>query len=374
MRCVCEVYVFLIDFYAYFLQVISYLHDSTMILKYIKFIIIAVIIFCSLLLYNHLNPVISVQPINIYHKQSLNCNSQTYKFVPLPQSVIDGVKYFVYFVGRAHSGHSTIASILDSHPHMIVAHEAQLFRDLQHDPTCYTNKAGVFNELWGNSYNSTHCIGGVRSSSAHTMRNKGYSLQIKGLHQGSYISHVDVIGDKNAGHTSFVMNHKSLEWDKLFSRLKSLVNIPFKVIYVIRNPFDSIVSAQLYHLKSYKISSVRKSNETLDIGDDTGLAYQIDKHFAIHKGIMDAKERYNLDMLEVHSKDLVEHPNATITKLCDFLGVSCSDTYIKGCSDTLFKTESKTRYKAQWTKNLISKVEDYILKYDNLLRYRSFDS
>ena len=111
-------------FYTYFLQVISYLHDSTMILKYIKF-------------------------ISIYHKQSLNCSSQTYKFAPLPQSVIDGVKYFVYFVGRAHSGHSTVASMLDSHPHMIVAHEAQLFHDLQHDPTCYTSKAAVFNELWG---------------------------------------------------------------------------------------------------------------------------------------------------------------------------------------------------------------------------------
>ena len=102
------------------------------------------------------------------------------------------------------------------------------FLHLQHDPTCFTSKAAVFNELWRHSYNSTHC--GIRSSSAHTMRNKGYSLQIKGLHQGTYVSHVDVIGDKNAGHTGALINHKPLEWDKVFNRLKSLVNIPFKVI------------------------------------------------------------------------------------------------------------------------------------------------
>ena len=66
----------------------------------------------------------------------------------------------------------------------------------------------------------------------------------------------------------------------------------------------------------------------------------------------------DMDMLEVHGKDLIEDPHASITKLCNFLGVSCSDTYIKGCSDILFKTESKTRYKVKWTKDLISKVED----------------
>ena len=90
---------------------------------------------------------------------------------------------------------------------------------------------------------------------------------------------------------------------------------------------------------------------------------------------MDAKKKYKLDLLEVHVKDLVEHPNATITKMCDFLGVHCSDSYIKICSENLFKTESKMRYKIKWTEYLISKVRNYILKYDDLrYNYYSFDS
>ena len=89
---------------------------------------------------------------------------------------------------------------------------------------------------------------------------------------------------------------------------------------------------------------------------------------------MDTKQKYNLDLLEVHVKDLVEHPNVTITKLCNFLNISCSDSYIQGCSDTLFKTESKTRYKVKWTPDSISEVKKYILKYDSLKRYYSFDS
>ena len=344
--------------------------------KYRIFIIIVIIaIFCSLLLYNHLNQVLFIQSIG--HKQSLNYSTQVDlrdKFVPFPQSVINGVKYFVYFVGRSHSGHSIVGSILDGHPHMIVAHEAKLFVKMQDNPARFTTKAAIFNELWENSYNSSHFGGGLRSSSSRNVKNKGYTLQVKDLHQGTYVSHVDVIGDKNGGHTGALLYHDPLEWDKIINKLKSLVNIPFKVIYVIRNPYDNIASGQLYKSKSYHMSSVRRSNETFDIGGGKVLAGQIDRHFAVHKAIMDAKEQYNMDMLEVHGKDLVEDPHATITKLCNFLGVSCSDTYIQGCSDTLFKTESKTRYKIKWTKDLISKVEDYIIKYDNLLRYRSFDS
>ena len=327
---------------------------------------------CSLLSFNNFNPVIFVQSID--HKQSLKYqNEPRDKFGPLPQPVIDGVKYFVYFVGRSHSGHSIIGSMLDGHPHMIVAHEAKIFIQLKDNPERFTSKAAVFNELWGNSYNSCHS-GGLRSSSSRDVKNKGYTLQVKGLYQGSYVSHVDVIGDKSGGHTAALLSHNPLEWDKVIKQLKSLINIPFKIIYVIRNPFDNIASALLYKSKSYHMSSVRRSNETFDIGRDKELTNQINRHFAVHKGIMNAKQQYNLDLLEVHVKDLVEHPDSTIMKLCDFLGVSCSDTYIQSCSDTLFKTESKTRYRVEWTKDLISKVENYILKYDNLLRYRSFDS
>ena len=333
--------------------------------------LVTIITLCSLLSLTNFNEVVHVQLI--YYKQLLGYSSQTDKFVPLPQSVINGVNYFVYFVGRPHSGHSIVGSILDGHPHMIVAHEAKLFLKMQDNPAHFTSKAVVFNELWENSYDSSHS-GGLRSSSSRDIKNKGYTLQVKGLHQGAYVSHVDVIGDKNGGHTGALLNHDPLEWDKIINKLKSLVNIPFKVIYVIRNPYDNIASARLYSSKSYQMSSVRRSNETFDIGRDKALANQIDRHFAAHKSIMDAKKQYNMDMLEVHVKDLVEDPHATITKLCNFLGVSCSNTYIQGCSDTLFKTESKTRYKVKWTKDLISKVENYTLKYDNLLRYRSFDS
>ena len=41
----------------------------------------------------------------------------------LPQSVIDGVKTFVFFIGYARSGSSIVASFMDAHPHAVVSHE-----------------------------------------------------------------------------------------------------------------------------------------------------------------------------------------------------------------------------------------------------------
>ena len=337
----------------------------------ILIILATILIFCYIYSFD-INPVIFFQPN--HHKRWINYSDHTEKeFVPLPQSVIDGVKYFVYFVGRAHSGHSIVGSMLDSHPHMIVAHEAKIIFQMIDDPARYSSKAAIFNELWWNSYNVSHCAYGLRSGSSRDIKNKGYTLQINGLHQGTYLSYIDVIGDKNGGHTAVLLNHEPLEWDRVMNKLKSLINIPFKVIYVIRNPFDNIASAQLYNSKSFRMSSIRKSNVTIDI-KHRSLLHKIDSHFTAHQAIMDTKQKYNLDLLEVHGKDLVEHPNVTITKLCDFLNISCSDSYIQGCSDTLFKTESKTRYKVKWTPDLISKVKNYISKYDNLKRYYSFDA
>ena len=48
----------------------------------------------------------------------------------LPQTVIDRIKTFVFFVGHTHSGHSIIDSLTDSLPHMVIWHKYDLFAKL----------------------------------------------------------------------------------------------------------------------------------------------------------------------------------------------------------------------------------------------------
>ena len=69
-------------------------------------------------------------------------------------------KLRLFFVGHPCSGHNIVGSILDAHPHIILAHEAKLFLKLQQDISYnkglqYKDKLSICNELWNNSYSSS---------------------------------------------------------------------------------------------------------------------------------------------------------------------------------------------------------------------------
>ena len=43
---------------------------------------------------------------------------------------------------------------------------------------------------------------------------------------------------------------------------------------------------------------------------------------------MDGKKEYNLDIIEMHNKDLILDPRGILMKLYGSLGVTCSDSYL----------------------------------------------
>ena len=47
----------------------------------------------------------------------------------LTKDVIDGIKTFVMFIGYPRSGHSIVGSLMDAHPHMVIANEFLLLRN-----------------------------------------------------------------------------------------------------------------------------------------------------------------------------------------------------------------------------------------------------
>ena len=60
--------------------------------------------------------------------------------VGIPNSVINHVHRFLFFVMYARSGHSIIASMMDAHPNMVIAHKNALFVKWEHEPAQYRNK------------------------------------------------------------------------------------------------------------------------------------------------------------------------------------------------------------------------------------------
>ena len=302
-------------------------------------------------------------------------NKSRKKFIPLPSSDFKQVKTFVFFLGHQRSGHSIVGSLLDAHPHIIMAHEDTLFLKLSEDLSSkmpqFNNKFQIFNELWRNSFRSS--TSGLRTEKGEALT-KGYTLAINGLYQGTFVPPIQVIGDKSGGRTTLMFITEPIRWKEVFFKLKSLLdNISIKVIHVIRNPYDNIATKALYKSKARKkVTKVKYGNISYEI-DDSLMKQQINEYFEMFQAIQQIKHKYDLNFLEVHGKDLIENPKTTILNMCRFLGVLCSDDYLKICINKLFKTESKTRYKLVWTKQFISTVQESIINFDNLKRY-SFDS
>ena len=284
----------------------------------------------------------------------------------LPQSVIDGVKTFVFFVGHPCSGHSIVGSLIDSHPHMVISHEYTLFKKISTGVLAPT-KPEIFNTLW----REAQAVAGKHA--ARSIDEKGYTLFVDGLYHGRYVDYIDVIGDKRGDHTiEMFMDHPS-NWSSVYNILQSL-NVTLKVIHVIRNPYDNIATLVFFVNTSQTrtFGNVKQSNKTYTF-NPKNIVNWITFYFRHHEGIVNAKKKYNLDIIEVHGKDLISDPKGALLKLCNQLGVTCSDNYLEMCSNKIFKKESKTRYLVNWTEDQLELIQQNIKKYSCLKGY-DFDS
>ena len=283
-------------------------------------------------------------------------------FVKLPQPVIDGVKIFVFFVGHPCSGHSIVGSLINGHPHMVVSNEFTVFQKLSSRSLAPT-KPEIFNVLWNFD----------RRTGSRTEDVKGYTLTVDGLYEGKYVDHIDVIGDKRGDRTiQLFIDHPS-KWSSVYNILKSL-NVTLKVIHVIRNPYDNIASLIfLSDDKTYSIfKNIKHSNKTYTFNSNY-TAKLIKTYFQYHQAIVSVKKQYNLDIIEIHGKDLILDPKGTLLRLCNRLGVTCSDDYLEKCSKKIYKDESRTRHLLNWTKQQLELIEQNIKKYSCLKGY-TFDS
>ena len=253
-----------------------------------------------------------------------------------------------------------MGSLLDAHPHMVIANEADVFSKLLRGQITPLNNYGILNVIW------TSSLDGLRLTDS-----KGYRLFVDGLFEGTYLDYIDVMGDKKAGITTELLLHHPTQWKKVFKILMSHFD-SIKVIHVIRNPYDNIATEVLYHIFSIpKFSEVKKNNETLAVRSSIIQQHIVD-YFACHKAIVDAQQTYQLDLLEVHGRDLIETPKEMMIKMCGFLGVNCSHNYLEICSNKVFKSESKTRHLIKWTDNQIKQIQANIKMYRSLKRY-TFD-
>ena len=305
----------------------------------------------------------------------------------LPQDVIDDVKTFVYFVGYPRSGHSIIGSLMDAHPHMVIAHEFKLFKKLttkQQTPeqsvTLY-NKAQFFNALYNASmYDS---MSGWRSKEEDC---KNYTLNIESSWQGKYDGYISVIGDKSGGMTSNIYNRLPEDFKEQYRQLQKTVGIPIKVIHGVRNPYDLASTNALYekgsrtrnitrdkYVASFKEQMSKLEGEEFmkaKLDNERLLEARLNRLENESRAVMEITKMVGPgNVLEIHNSDLVKDPSSTLTKMCAFLDVECSPDYLQACSAKVFKSVYKSRELVVWPQRLQSMVEKMIERYSFFNRY-----
>jgi len=84
------------------------------------------------------------------------------------------------------------------------------------------------------------------------------------------------------------------------------------------------------------------------------------------------RERYGNAVIDIPGHETVLRPKETLQRLCDHLGVTCSEDYFEKCSKLMYGTPSVTRDKVVWSDEQIKRVTGMMKSYPFLKDY-SYD-
>ena len=84
------------------------------------------------------------------------------------------------------------------------------------------------------------------------------------------------------------------------------------------------------------------------------------------------REQYGNAVIDIPGHETVLRPRETLQRLCDHLGVTCSEDYFEKCSKVMYGTPSVTRDKVVWSDEQITRVTEMMKSYPFLKDY-SYD-
>ena len=250
------------------------------------------------------------------------------------------------FIGYPRSGHSLIASLLDAHPNMVMAMEWDL---LSHFRMGFS-KNQIYYSL-------------LRNANLYAKRKKniwtGYSYRVDGLWQGRHET-IKMIGDKLGGRNSMLLQDNF----SIMERLHSTLNVPIKLIHVIRNPFDTITTMTL--------RSIEKKDHP-DRMDPILMLPFIKLYFDRVDVVKSLKESNRHEIFDLYHEQFLENPKNGLEELLNFLELEVTENYLDRCVKIVFREPRRSRQKIEWPQELKDFVQNKMNTYDFLKIY-SFET
>jgi len=251
------------------------------------------------------------------------------------------VKTFCLFIGQGRSGHTIFGALLDAHPNVILSDEANSLMYL----TAGLNRRKIFHVLLMKSQRQAK-----RKRVKGGLGEKIYSYWVPGQWQGRY-EKLQVIGDCKGGATVHALEQNPT----LLDQFHDTINADLKFIHVVRNPYDNI--------------------STMALRRDSNLEGPINDYFNNDcQALAVVRPQINPeDLLTVRHEDLIFHPEDTLKRVIQFIGLEPIEDYINDCANIIYKSTSKTRHKIDWDAHSIELVKQNMDQFDFLAGYSYSD-
>lgn len=258
-----------------------------------------------------------------------------YKSLRQPELFRD-VQTFCMFIGHTKSGSSLFGSLLDAHPDIILADEADALRYVAEG----FHKEQIFHILLKGSHRE------AMKGRVTARRLDPYSLAVPDQWQGKYRA-LKVIGDSKAGPS---VRRLAREPELLHEVQRVMKGVDTRFIHVIRNPYDPISVMMVRGQRTFEnaVEHYFEYCETL-----IALRQQLDSS----------------NLIAVRYEEFVQQPERRLGDLCRFLGVAADDEYLRACAGILHKSPVRSREMVTWQPEWIDVVQERIGQVDFLVGY-----
>lgn len=248
----------------------------------------------------------------------------------------DSVESCFAFIGHTKSGGSLAGALLDAHEEIICSDELGLFRLVESgyskEQMFYLMEAGARKE--------------ALKGRVTARRLEPYSLAIPGLHQGSATRPV-AVGDTRAGPTTRQLASDPSLIDRAEARLG---DVALKFVHVIRNPFDPIAAMVVRGHRSV---------------EEATIDYLAQCRRLVRLGQRIGETR----IVSLRYEDLVCHPSDELVRICGFLGIGASPSYLASASSIVDGSPRQDRLRIEWSREQVTKVEGIIRSFEFLGGY-----
>lgn len=273
----------------------------------------------------------------VYHRLNIARRFMTTQYQSWRQpTLFDDVRTVCLFIGQVKSGGTLLGSLLDAHPDVILADEADVLR--------YAAAGFSRNQIF-------HLL--LKGSRREALKGRvtarrltAYSFDVPGQWQGRY-RQLHVIGDSKAGPTT----RRLAQQPDLLANLQQLMHgVELKFIQVIRNPFDPISAMMLRGKRTF--------------------ANAIDHYFDYCATLHQLRQQLSeTNLMALRYEAFIRQPQENLGNLCHFLGLEADEAYLDACAHILDATPQQLRHQIAWTPEWQTAVHQKIAQFDFLTGY-----